>query len=194
MMTCSSDSNCGTWLHRGRLMKSRNYLLRLGILPSAAEISGQRELAGPRSRLMVSAHLVSTSRSVWSAVTCHRFSAGDLSPSNVQAGADTLDPLLCGSAGPTSRPGRKAPTSRRTPNAGATLGRPRWNACPVSTSRSVPQMIPRLRLQYHPPVRNRRRRFLVIPPTNFRSTGIRGTVWRLAQRCVRSAMDGPFEK
>ena len=175
-------------------MKSRSGFLRPGILASAAEISGQRQLAAPRGRLLVNAHRVSISRSVWSAVTCHRFSAGDLSPSNVQAGADTLDPLLCGSAGPTSRPGRKAPTSRRTPYAGATLGRPRWNACPVSTSRSVPQMIPRLRLQYHPPARNRRRRLFVIPPLSFRSTGIRGAAWRLAERGVRSAIDGPSQK
>jgi len=37
-------------------------------------------------------------------------------------------------------------------------------------------------------------RFFVIPPPSFRSTGFRGPVWRLADRCVRPAMDGPPEK
>jgi hypothetical protein len=68
LMTSSSDSNCGIWVQRRRIMNSRSCLLRLGILPSAAEISGQRQLAAPTGRPMANARLVSVSRSVWSAV------------------------------------------------------------------------------------------------------------------------------
>ena len=37
-------------------------------------------------------------------------------------------------------------------------------------------------------------RLFVIPPSSFRSTGIRGTVWRLAERCARPASQGPAWK
>jgi len=37
-------------------------------------------------------------------------------------------------------------------------------------------------------------RLFVIPPLSFRSTGIRGPVWRLADRCVRLPIDGPSWK
>ena len=45
LMTSSSDSNCGIWVQWRRIMKSRHSFLRLGILPSAAQITDQRQLA-----------------------------------------------------------------------------------------------------------------------------------------------------
>ena len=97
-------------------MKSRSGFLRPGILASAAEISGQRQLAAPRGRLLVNAHRVSISRSVWSAVprgtALRRAHPLHTDTASRVAGPD---PDSGGSGLPAPLPSRQA--GRRTPNA-----------------------------------------------------------------------------